>query len=320
VEDNAPVRKSGFRALAGPLRQIRWPNKFKTGNIDKYDCSSNPEKFIQVYQTVIKATGGDDWVKANFLPTPLTSVARSWLINLLEGSVTSWDQLCAMFIRNIQGTYERPSIAETLKTIRQKDDESLWDYVKHFCNARNAIPYIHHIEIINTFHNGVSDIKTMEEIATKKPKTVADLLAVVDVCIEASEAQAQLLESRGKGTLRKKEDREVNTIDRGDRKDRGDRGYCGNQSSELKEKRSFRCPNDVKKWCEVHYTSGQDLKECKTFLDQKKMPPPATPAPQEPRRVNQRQADSDGNEQMAEINVIFGGSMSITSKMQGKKL
>jgi hypothetical protein len=104
-----------------------------------------------------------------------------------------------MFIRNFQGTYERPSTAETLKTIKQKHDESLRDYVKHFCNARNGIPHIQDIEIINVFHDGVSDLKTVEEIAMKKPKTVADLLAVADVCIEASEARAQLLESRGKG-------------------------------------------------------------------------------------------------------------------------
>jgi hypothetical protein len=40
----------------------------------------------------------------------------------------------------------------------------------------------------------------VEEIAMKKPKTTADLLAVADVCIEASEARARLLESRGKGS------------------------------------------------------------------------------------------------------------------------
>jgi cation transporter-like permease len=50
--------------------------------------------------TVIEATRGDDRVKANFLPTALTGVTRLWLINLPEGSVTSWDQLCAMFIGN----------------------------------------------------------------------------------------------------------------------------------------------------------------------------------------------------------------------------
>jgi hypothetical protein len=72
--------------------------------------------------------------------------------------------------------------------------------VKHFCNARNAISHIQDIEIINTIRDRVSDLKTVEEIAMKKPKTVADLFTVVDVCIEASKARARLLESRGKGT------------------------------------------------------------------------------------------------------------------------
>jgi hypothetical protein len=40
----------------------------------------------------------------------------------------------------------------------------------------------------------------------KKPKMMADLLVVTDVCIEASEARARLLESHGKGLSRKKED------------------------------------------------------------------------------------------------------------------
>jgi hypothetical protein len=57
--------------------------------------------------------------------------------------------------------------------------------VKHFCNVRNTIPYIQDIEIINAFRDGVSDIKIMEEIAMKKSKTVADLLAVANTCIEA---------------------------------------------------------------------------------------------------------------------------------------
>jgi hypothetical protein len=60
--------------------------------------------------------------------------------------------------------------------------------MKCLCNTRNAIPYIQDIEIINAFHDGVSNIKTVEEIAMKKPKTVADLLTVTDVCIEAFEA------------------------------------------------------------------------------------------------------------------------------------
>jgi hypothetical protein len=39
----------------GPLREVRWPAKFKGGHINQYDDSSNPEEFIQIYQTVIEA-------------------------------------------------------------------------------------------------------------------------------------------------------------------------------------------------------------------------------------------------------------------------
>jgi hypothetical protein len=118
ARDVTPIRRSRLCALAGPLREVRWPTKFKVGHIDQYDGSSNTEEFIQVYQTVIEAVGRDDRVKANFLHTALSGAARSWLINIPKGSIHSWDQLCVMFIRNFQGTYEHPSTVETLKTIK----------------------------------------------------------------------------------------------------------------------------------------------------------------------------------------------------------
>jgi hypothetical protein len=78
--------------------------------------------------------------------------------------------------------------------------------VNYFYNVRNTILYIQDIEIINAFYNGVSDIKTVEEITMKKPRTEVDLLTVADVCIEASKAWPRLLVSRGKGPSKKKQD------------------------------------------------------------------------------------------------------------------
>jgi hypothetical protein len=60
--------------------------------------------------------------------------------------------------------------------------------VKCFYNARNTIPNIKDIEIINAFHDGVIDIKIVEEITKKKPKIMDDLLVVANECIKASEA------------------------------------------------------------------------------------------------------------------------------------
>jgi hypothetical protein len=77
ARDVTPSGRGSFCALAPPLRQVIWPKKFKAGHINKYDGSSNPEEFIQIYHTVIKTAGGDDRVKANYLPTALSGVARS---------------------------------------------------------------------------------------------------------------------------------------------------------------------------------------------------------------------------------------------------
>jgi hypothetical protein len=190
-----------------------------------------------------------------------------------------------MFISNIQGMYECLSTTETLKTIKQKHDESLHDYMKYFCNGRNTILYIQDSKIINAFRDGVSDIKTVEEITMKKPKTVGDVLTVADVCIEASEARAWLLESHSKGPPRKKlqDDRAVNTVDHWDH---GNRGNRQQQPTEQKEKRQFYHPDDAEKWCEIYRTAGHDLEECKTFLDRKKMPAPQVV--QEPRQGEHR--------------------------------
>jgi hypothetical protein len=181
--------------------------------------------------------------------------------------------------------------------------------VKHFCNARNAILNIQDIKIINAFRDGVTDIKTIEEIAMKKPKIVADLLFVADECIEASEAQARLLDTQNKGSSKKKqqEDYEVNTADHGNRK-----------QPDQKETRPFRRPTDAKKWCEIHLTSRHDLEECKTYLDRKKKEDKPT-APK-PHWGDHHWANSDNDEQLDKINMIFKGNLSIASKTQGKKL
>jgi hypothetical protein len=116
----------------------------------------------------------------------------------------------------------------------------------------------------------------------KKSRMVADLLAVTDVCIEASEAQARLIESCNKGPPRKKQqnNRVVNTVDHGNRENHQQ------QPMDQKEKRCFRHPTDAKKWCKIHRITGHDMEECKNFLDHKKIPPPQ--AAHEPRQSEHR--------------------------------
>jgi hypothetical protein len=64
----------------------------------KYDGKSNPMEFLQMYATVVHATGGDERVMANWFLLALKPNARSWLMNLPEGTVKSWPDLGSQFI------------------------------------------------------------------------------------------------------------------------------------------------------------------------------------------------------------------------------
>jgi hypothetical protein len=58
------------------------------------------------------------------------------------------DHVHQEFLSYVRG----PSIAKILKTIKQKHDKSLCDYMKYFCNTRNAIPYIQPMIVVFNIH------------------------------------------------------------------------------------------------------------------------------------------------------------------------
>ena len=90
-----PIR--GIQAFSPGLRAVRWPSRFKPGPNEGYDGSTNPIEFLQIYTTAIEVAGGDEKVMANYLPTVLKGSARTWLVNLPNGSIYSWEELCDVF-------------------------------------------------------------------------------------------------------------------------------------------------------------------------------------------------------------------------------
>jgi hypothetical protein len=95
-------------ALASHLRMVVWPCKFRPHLPEKYDGTVNPAEFLQIYSTSILAVGGDEAIMANYFPVALIGTARSWLMNLPEGTLDSWPELCRQFMANFESTYARP--------------------------------------------------------------------------------------------------------------------------------------------------------------------------------------------------------------------
>jgi uncharacterized membrane protein len=128
----APVAGVGCAALADHLLAVARPSKFRPHLLEKYDGSTNPSEFLQVYITAITAVAGNDAVMASYFHVTLTGQARTWLMNLTWGSIQSWGELCALFSTNFASAYQQHGVEAHLHAMRQQPGETLRAFITAF--------------------------------------------------------------------------------------------------------------------------------------------------------------------------------------------
>jgi hypothetical protein len=180
----------GCAALADHLRVATWPPKFWPHLPEKYDGTSNPSEFLQVYVTAITTAGGNTAVMASYFHVALTGPARTWLMNLTPGSIYSWKELCARFTANFVSAYQQHGVEAHLHVVRQEPRETLWAFISHFTKVRGTIPRVSDASIITAFQHGVRDEKMLEKLATHDVETVTTLFALADKCARVAEGRA----------------------------------------------------------------------------------------------------------------------------------
>jgi hypothetical protein len=189
-QTGVPLADVGCAALADHLRAASWPPKFRSHLPEKYDGTSNPSEFLQVYVTAITTIGGNTAVMATYFHVALSGPARTWLMNLTSGSVYSWEELCAWFVANFASAYQQHGVEAHLHAVRQEPGETLRKFISRFTKVRGTIPRISDASIITAFRQGVRDEKMLEKLATHDVETVPTLFALADKCARAAEGRA----------------------------------------------------------------------------------------------------------------------------------
>jgi hypothetical protein len=185
-----PLASVGCAALADHLRAASWPPKFRPHLPEKYDGTSNPLEFLQVYVTAITVAGGDTAMMATYFHFALSGLARTWLMNLALGSIYSWEELYARFVANFASAYQQHGVEAHLHAVRQETRETLRTFISRFIKVRGTIPRISDASIIMAFCQGVRDEKILEKLTTHDVETVHTLFALADKCARAAEGRA----------------------------------------------------------------------------------------------------------------------------------
>jgi hypothetical protein len=189
-QTGVPLAGVGCAALSNHLRAASWPTKFRPHLPEKYDGTTNPLEFLQVYVTAITAAGGNTTVMATYFHVALSGPAQTWLMNLTLGSVYSWEELCARFVANFASAYQQHGVEAHLHAVRQEPGETLRKFISRFTMVRGTIPHISDASIITAFRQGVRDEKMLEKLATHDMETVPTLFALADKCARAAEGRA----------------------------------------------------------------------------------------------------------------------------------
>jgi hypothetical protein len=119
----------GLKAFSHDLKRVCWPLNFKLSGIEKYDGSTNPAEWLEVYQLAIEAARGYSYMMANYLLVCLSSLVKTWLLGLPTRSVRSWSHLCRLFTSNFWATCARSGVEWHLASVVQKKGESLREFI-----------------------------------------------------------------------------------------------------------------------------------------------------------------------------------------------
>ena len=92
-----PVDALGLCPFTERPQAVWWPVGFKVLGVNTYDGKANSAQWLTLYEIVVRATGEDEDIMANYLPIMLNQSMNNYLLSLWENSIQSWDDLKKVF-------------------------------------------------------------------------------------------------------------------------------------------------------------------------------------------------------------------------------
>jgi hypothetical protein len=149
---------SGPKAFGSNVNSVCFPKHFHVPNdVIKYDGKTNPSVWLEDYHLTCRVGGADDDLFIiQFLPIYLADTSRAWLDHFPRNSIDCWEDLKEIFTSNFRGKYMRFENCWDLKGCRQKQGESLCDYIRRSTRKCHELPKIYDDDIILAFWSSIN--------------------------------------------------------------------------------------------------------------------------------------------------------------------
>jgi hypothetical protein len=151
------------------------PEKFKPLGITKYDAKQDPVQWLRCYALSIENASGNNVTKCLYFPYCLDQAPLTWLESLDRNLIDEWDQLKAQFTSNFAGAMGRSGTHMDLAMVKQKQGETLRQYMRRFFDKRTTVADVIDKEVIDLFQDGLYHHRTFKDFGRRCPSSITKL-------------------------------------------------------------------------------------------------------------------------------------------------
>ena len=152
------------------------PSKFKMPSLDSYDGTHDPFDHIATFKTTMHLQGVPDEIMCRAFPTTLKGSARVWFGKIPPNTVSSFEELSKLFVKNFIRGQRHKCSSSILLTIEQGENESLWSFVTRFNKEALTVNEMDDKLLLAAFHNGVNSSLFIHKLYEQEPQTMAELV------------------------------------------------------------------------------------------------------------------------------------------------
>jgi len=232
----------------------------------------------------------------------LAGTTLKWFGSLPRSSISSFTVFARTFVERFAANRSKlPKMAD-LFDLRQNPDETLKEYLNHFCDACTSISSPNEEILVDAFVKGLRANTFSESLVRIPALSLSEIRSRATTHIEAEDVmrQKRRQEKRANGDVKTRDVRRTNDahfLKRTDKRyspyvasaslSKFDRGAgskqnptrVGAQTEALANKdisKALKWPDptskilgrDIKEWCEFHWTYGPHIEQCVTLANQ----------------------------------------------------
>ncbi|KAL0428188.1 UNVERIFIED_CONTAM: Retrovirus-related Pol polyprotein from transposon gypsy [Sesamum latifolium] len=165
------------------------PN-FRLPDLPKYDNTKDPQEHIAAFELVMNLYGQSSAINAKLFVTTLTGKAQEWFTSLPSGGIETFDQLIQKFTFHFASKRKQKRSATYLFNIRQKEDESLKNFIWRFNNKTLEVQDLRIDMMVSILIHGLKRGPLASALARDSPEDVEQLMRIAQKYIDEEEINA----------------------------------------------------------------------------------------------------------------------------------